>query len=68
MNLNGTFNERVIPCLEFTMEFQSNKLISKMNTQNDNRLFMFLFKTFMIEEDGIAKKIKVIESEWNKDP
>jgi len=27
MNLNGTFNEKVIPCLEFTMEFQSNQLI-----------------------------------------
>ena len=27
MNLDCTFNEKVIPCLEFTMEFQSNKLI-----------------------------------------
>jgi hypothetical protein len=27
LNLYGPFNEKVIPCLEFTMEFQSNKLI-----------------------------------------
>jgi hypothetical protein len=27
MNLDCTFNQKVIPCLEFTMEFQSNQLI-----------------------------------------
>ena len=27
LNLYGPFNEKVIPCLEFSMEFQSNKLI-----------------------------------------
>jgi len=27
LNLDGPFNENVIPCLEFSMEFQSNKLI-----------------------------------------
>jgi hypothetical protein len=27
MNLDGTFNEKVIPCLEFSIEFQFNFLI-----------------------------------------
>jgi len=27
MNLDGTYFQSVIPCLEFTMEFQSNQLI-----------------------------------------
>ena len=27
LNLDGTYFETVIPCLEFSIEFQSNKLI-----------------------------------------
>ena len=44
MNLDGTFNEKVIPCLEFTMEFQSNQLIyQKEYTKRQQIIYLLIY-------------------------
>ena len=43
LNLDGTFNENVIPCLEFTMEFQSSQLIyQKEYTKRQQIIYLLL--------------------------
>ena len=43
MNLYGTFNENVIPCLEFSMEFQSNHLIyQKEYTKRQQDIYVLI--------------------------
>ena len=43
LNLDGTFNEKVIPCLEFTMEFQSNQLIyQKEYTKRQQIIYLLI--------------------------
>ena len=43
MNLYGPFNEKVIPCLEFTMQFQSNKLIyQKEYTKRQQIIYLII--------------------------
>jgi len=43
MNLDCTFNEKVIPCLEFTMEFQSNQLIyQKEYTKRQQIIYLLI--------------------------
>jgi len=56
MNLDGTFNEKVIPCLEFTMDFNPINSFIKKNTLNDNRSFMFLYTIFMIGRGGLKER------------
>jgi len=43
LNLYCTFNEKVIPCLEFTMEFQSNQLIyQKEYTKRQQIIYLLI--------------------------
>jgi hypothetical protein len=43
MNLDCTLQENVIPCLEFTMEFQSNKLIyQKEYTKRQQIIYLLI--------------------------
>jgi len=50
MNLDGTFNEKVIPCLEFTMEFQSNQLIyQKEYTKRQQIIYVLIHHLHNIE-------------------
>jgi hypothetical protein len=44
LNLYGPFNEKVIPCLEFTMEFQSNKLIYQKEYTKRQQIIYVLIK------------------------
>jgi hypothetical protein len=53
MNFDGTFNEKVIPCLEFTMEFQSNKLIyQKEYTKRQQIIYLLIHH--LHDEDGFG--------------
>ena len=50
LNLDGPFNENVIPHLEFTMEFQSNQLIyQKEYTKRQQVIFMLIQHLHNIE-------------------
>ena len=43
LNLDGPFNGKVIPCLEFTIEFQSNKLIyQKEYTKRQQIIYLLI--------------------------
>ena len=56
MNLDGTFNEKVIPCLEFTMEFQSNKLIyQKEYTKRQQIIYLLISHLYDREGWGDRK-------------
>jgi len=56
MNLDGTFNEKVIPCLEFTMEFQSNKLIyQKEYTKRQQIIYVLIYHLHDREGWGYQK-------------
>ena len=51
LNLDGPFNENVIPCLEFSMEFQSNKLINqKEYTKRQQIIYLLIHHLF--EREG----------------
>ena len=56
MNLDGTFNEKVIPCLEFTMEFQSNQLIyQKEYTKRQQIIYLLIHNLYDREGWGYRK-------------
>ena len=50
LNLDCTFSENIIPCLEFTMEFQSNKLIyQKEYTKRQQIIYLLIHHLHDIE-------------------
>ena len=56
MNLDCTFNEKVIPCLEFTMEFQFNQLIyQKEYTKRQQIIYVLIKHLHDIEGFGYRK-------------
>jgi hypothetical protein len=56
MNLYGTFNENVIPCLEFSMEFQSNNLIyQKQYSKRQQIIYVLIQHLHDIEGRGYSK-------------
>ena len=56
MNLDGTFNEKVIPHLEFTMEFQSNQLIyQKEYTKRQQIIYLLIHHLHEREGWGYQK-------------
>ena len=66
---DGTFIETAIPCLEFSIEFQSNKLIyQKEYTKRQQIIYVLIQHLHDIEGWGYRIDIKLVESEWNKDP
>ena len=50
MNLDGTLYESVIPCLEFSIEFQSNKLIYHKEYTKRQQIIYVLIKHLHDEE------------------
>ena len=60
MNLDCTFNEKVIPCLEFTMEFQSNKLIYQKEYTKRQQIIYVLIQHLHDREGWGYRKI----SKW----
>jgi hypothetical protein len=60
MNLDGTFNEKVIPCLEFTIEFQSNQLIYQKEYTKRQQIIYLLIHHLHDREGWGYKKI----SQW----
>ena len=57
MNLDGTFNEKVIPCLEFTMEFQFNQLIYQKEYTKRQQIIYVLIHHLHDREGWSYKKI-----------
>ena len=56
MNLYCTFSEDIIPCLEFTMEFQSNQLIyQKEYTKRQQIIYLLISHLHETEEWGYQK-------------
>ena len=56
MNLDGTFNEKVIPCLEFSIEFQSNQLIyQKEYTKRQQIIYLLIHHLHEREGWGYQK-------------
>jgi hypothetical protein len=56
MNLYCTFSEDIIPCLEFTMEFQSNQLIyQKEYTKRQQIIYLLIHHLHDIEGWGYRK-------------
>jgi hypothetical protein len=56
LNLYCTFSESVIPCLEFTMEFQSNNLIyQKEYTKRQQIIYLLINHLHDIEGWGYRK-------------
>ena len=60
MNLYCTLQENVIPCLEFTMEFQSNKLIYQKEYTKRQQIIYLLISYLHDREGWGYKKI----SQW----
>jgi hypothetical protein len=60
MNLDGTFNEKVISSLEFSMEFQSNKLIYKKEYTKRQQIIYVLIQYLHDREGWGYQKI----SQW----
>ena len=60
MNLYCTLEENVIPCLEFTMEFRSNKLIYQKKYTKREQIFYFLIHHLHDREGWGYRKI----SKW----
>ena len=60
MNLYGTFNEKVIPCLEFSIEFQSNNLIYQKEYTKRQQIIYVLIKHLHDKEGFGYRKI----SQW----
>ena len=56
LNLDGTFSEQVIPCLEFSIEFQSNNLIyHKEYTKRQQIIYVLIQHLYDIEGWGYRK-------------
>ena len=56
LNLYGPFNEKVIPCLEFSMKFQSNKLIyQKEYTKRQQVIYVLIQHLYDREGWGYRK-------------
>jgi hypothetical protein len=56
LNLDGTYFQSVIPCLEFTMQFQSNKLIyQKEYTKRQQIIYLLIHHLHDREEWGYKK-------------
>ncbi len=56
MVLDGTLNETVIPCLEFSIEFQSNKLIyQKEYTKRQQIIYLLIHHLYEREGWGYRK-------------
>ena len=56
LNLDGPFNEKVIPCLEFSMEFQSNQLIyQKEYTKRQQMIYLLIHHLHDTEGWGYRK-------------
>ena len=56
LNLDCTFSENIIPCLEFTMEFQSNQLIyQKEYTKRQQIIYVLIQHLHDSEEWGYRK-------------
>ena len=53
MNLDGTLYESVIPCLEFSIEFQSNKLIYQKEYTKRQQIIYVLIK-HLHDEEGFS--------------
>ena len=60
MVLDGTLYEKVIPCLEFSIEFQSNKLISHKEYTKRQQIVYVLIKHLHDKEGWGYRKI----SQW----
>ena len=60
LNLDGTFNENVIPCLEFSMEFQSNHLIYQKEYTKRQQIIYVLIHHLHDREGWGYRKI----SQW----
>jgi len=60
MNLDCTLYQNVIPCLEFTMEFQSNKLIYQKEYTKRQQIIYVLIKHLHDTEGWCYRKI----SQW----
>ena len=60
LNLDGTFNENVIPCLEFSMEFQSNQLIYQKEYTKRQQIIYLLIHHLHDKEGWGFRKI----SQW----
>ena len=60
LNLNGPFSEDIIQCLEFTMEFQSNKLIYQKEYTKRQQIIYPLIRHFHDREGWSYRKI----SKW----
>ena len=60
MVLDGTYFETIIPCLEFTIEFQSNKLIYQKEYTKRQQMIYVLIKHLHDEEGFGYRKI----SKW----
>jgi len=60
LNLYCTFSESVIPCLEFTMEFQSNQLIYQKEYTKRQQIIYLLIHHLHDREGWGYKKI----SQW----
>jgi len=50
------------------MEFQSNKLIYQKEYTKRQQIIYVLIQHLYDREVGLQKDIKMVESEWNKDP
>ena len=57
MNLDGPFSEKVIPCLEFSMEFQSNKLIYQKEYNKRQQIIYVLIQHLYDREGWGYRKI-----------
>ena len=60
LNLDGPFNENVIPHLEFTMEFQSNQLIYQKEYTKRQQIIYVLIQHLHDQEGWGYRKI----SQW----
>ena len=60
MNLDCTFSDSVIPCLEFSMEFQSNKLIYQKEYTKRQQIIYLLIHHLHDREGWDYRKI----SQW----
>ena len=60
LNLYCTFSESVIPCLEFTMEFQSNQLIYQKEYTKRQQIIYVLINHLHEREGWSYRKI----SKW----
>ena len=56
MNLDGTLYESVIPCLEFSIEFQSNKLIYQKEYTKRQQIIYVLIKHLHDEEGFVIER------------